>query len=182
MKSTSARNAEDQPEAEGDDDEQISVVRDDHLVEHELERDRRRDDQRPRGTATSPRSASRGAERSVGMPHKIENPDPRPLGLALEAVARPRLHRDPGEVPRDLLERHRAPADAGSWIVTLRLPTPAQHDEVIVVPVQDAWQAQPPEIAHLRPQRARGELQLVREPHDVVQRHALERDVVMLTQ
>ena len=79
----------------------------------------------------------------------------------------------------DFLERHRAPADRRIVDRDAALAYSREHHEVIVVPVQQAWQAQPPKIAHLRLHRARGQLELVREPHDVVQRHALERDVVI---
>ena len=50
-----------------------------------------------------------------------------------------------------------------------------------MVPMKNAWQAQSFEISYLRRERTCGQLQLMRELHDVVQRHALKRDVIMLT-
>ena len=134
--------AEDQAEAERHEDEEVSIVDDDHLVENELKGERRRDDQglEKQRHSEDLRRGRGGIRRCCATRSKMRIS--RPLGLPFEAVAGPRLHHDAGEATGNLLVRHDS---APERRIVYRHPASAdagQDDEMRVVPMKDTWQAQ----------------------------------------
>ena len=105
--SVSTLKKENEAESKRDQHQQIVVVRDDHLIEHQLKPDRRGNDDGLEEQRDQ-QDLCGGSGKSFGVPHNLEQSDPCPLGLALEPLGRPSLQHNPGKPPPSLLQRNLA--------------------------------------------------------------------------
>ena len=172
-KSISARKASTSAIPERDQRQQITVVRHDDIVEHKLQTDR---DRKTDGLQHERHQQylGRGGSKPVAATQQLPDPYPRAFRFALERFGRPGFEHDPGEPFIDFLQRH-APAAYGR-IKDHDAPTAhaGEYDEMIMVPVQNARQAQPPQMRQLGAQRPRSKLYARGDADEVVQRRPPE--------
>ncbi|CAJ6390383.1 Uncharacterised protein [Burkholderia pseudomallei] len=163
-----------QAEAEREHGQQVAVGADDHLVDHPLQKERRHErehferDREHEDLAERARQPGHGAEQLAQL-HGGR------CFARLEAARRPQLERNAGERARHFLERQLA--HALRRIVNDRVLAAdfLQHDEVVEVPVQHAGHAQLAELLEIELQRARAEIEALRDVDHAAQTRALER-------
>ncbi len=102
--------------------------------------------------------------------------------IGLNSGARGQLERDAGEMAAELGERDLPAAHGGIEDRGVARVGAFQHDEMIEVPVQDRGLLQLVELVDLEPHRARRQLEIGGDPHQMLERRALDRGRVALAQ
>ena len=102
---------EHQPETEHDQRQQVAVVRDDDIIEHELEADR---DGKTDGLQDQRHRQHLGRHRGepIGAAQQVPDPNPRAFRLSLETLGRPGFEHDASKALIDFLHRHVSTAHA----------------------------------------------------------------------
>ena len=168
-------------QSDRDDEEQVEIRVDDHLVDDDLRRDRHQqrdalDPERKNQDLRERRADPGDVAEQVG-----ETQAGRGL-LAHEAGGRAEFQHHPGEIARHLVERQPAATPGGVMNDDRMAADALQGDEMVQAPVQDAGQAQPPDILEFDAQRPRRHVHLAGEIHHVAQRHPFQGQDMPTTQ
>src|SRR5580658_10516164 len=114
----------------------------------------------------------------MAAPQQIPDPNARPFRLSLETISRKGFERDAGEPLADFVHRHGSSPDSGIVNDRAAPADPGEHNEVAMVPMQDARQPQPLQMRQVGAQRASGEPHRRGDPNQIMQGSPADRYII----
>ena len=154
--------------------QQVPICRQQGVIDHPLHEERADHPEHLQRNREREDLAQRALQSDELAQHRAE-PNPRRWRGDLKSAGGRQLQGDASEVVRHAGEREVANADGRIVDDDVSTTHTLEDDEVVQVPMDDAWRLEERELIQLEPHRTRGHAQLIGDLHDICQRRTHER-------